>query len=381
MDDMPAGLPNRKTRIESAVRWSIFLGATGLVLYLCLRIVVPFARVIAWSVVLAVTCHPVHERLLRATRRPALSALITSILVVLAVVIPLLSLTGLALYQAQGLVKSLSLSLQQPSGAAGWASAAFAWLARVSGVDAKTIAAWASGHASDLARSAGQYALSIAAGVADTVVSFLLIVFATFLLLRDGRRMLEKIHELLPFERHRSDAVFLRIRDAVHGSVYGVVAIALLQGTLCGGMMWLLGIPSAALWGMLTVFASPIPVVGTAVSWVPAALYLVATGQWAKAIIMGVWGALIVSSVDSFLRPRLVAGRVNLDEFAMFLAMLGGLQAFGVVGIVLGPVIFATAVAIVEALTETKRSGEPADAALYPRGLELAPVRRKGDEQ
>jgi predicted PurR-regulated permease PerM len=162
------------------------------------------------------------------------------------------------------------------------------------------------------------------------------------------------MHGLLPFEQSRSDAVFLRIRDAVHGGVYGVVVIALLQGSLCGAMMWLLGIPSAALWGMVTVIASPVPVVGTAVSWVPASLYLAATGHWPKAIIMAAWGALIVSSVDNFLRPRLVAGRANLDEFAMFLAMLGGLSAFGVVGIVLGPVIFATAAAIVEALTEAK---------------------------
>lgn len=364
MQGNPDGPPDRPTRIESAVKWSIFLAATGLVVYLCLRILVPFAHVIAWSLVLAVTCYPVHQRLLRTTRRPALSALITSTLVVLACVVPLLALTGVAVYQAQVLGKSLSESFRQQSGAAGWAAAAFAWLARRWGVDANTIAAWASGHASELARSAGQYALSIAAGLTDTVVSFVLIVFATFLLLRDGQRMVARIPELLPFERSRSDAVFLRIRDAVHGSVYGVVVIALLQGSLCGGMMWLLGIPSAALWGMVTVLASPVPVVGSALSWVPASLYLVATGQWPRAIIMAAWGALIVSSVDNFLRPRLVAGRVNLDELAMFLAMLGGLQAFGVVGIVLGPVIFATAAAIIEALTEAKPSGEPAAPAM-----------------
>jgi predicted PurR-regulated permease PerM len=292
--------------------------------------------------------------------------LITSALVLLACVIPLLALSGMALYQAQGLVKSVSESIQQQSGAAGWAEAAFAWLARRSGLGATTIAAWASGHASELARSAGQYALSITTGVADTVVSFLLIVFATFLLLRDGQRMLAKMHGLLPFERSRSDAVFLRIGDAVHGSVYGVVVIALMQGALCGGMMWLLGVPSAALWAMVTVLVNPVPVVGPAISWVPATLYLAVTGHWPKAIIMAVWGALVVGGIDGSLKPRLVAKRVDLDEFAMFLAMLGGLQAFGVVGIVLGPVIFATLAAIVEALTEAKPSGEPTGTTPQP---------------
>jgi predicted PurR-regulated permease PerM len=146
-----------------------------------------------------------------------------------------------------------------------------------------------------------------------------------------------------------------------------VVTIALLQGSLCGGMMWLLGVPSAALWGMVTVLASPVPVIGTAISWVPAALYLLATGHWPRAIIMAAWGALIVSSIDSFLRPKLVAGRVNLDEFAMFLAMLGGLSAFGIVGIVLGPVIFATAAAIVDALTEARPEHQATPSATLPR--------------
>ncbi len=364
MEAITNGRPGRPTRIEGAVKWSIFLAGVGLVVYLCLRILVPFARVIAWSVVLAVVCHPVHQRLVRTTRRPALSAFLTSTLMVVACVVPLLAVTGVAVYQLQGLVTSLSESFPPQSGVAGWTAAAVAWVTRRWGVDGNAIAGWASGHASDLARSAGQYALSIAGGVAGTIVAFVLTVFATFLLLRDGPRMLAKIHDLLPFERSRSDAVFGRIRDAVHGSVYGIVVIALLQGALCGGMMWVLGVPSAALWGLVTVLVSPVPVVGTALSWVPASLYLAATGHWPRAIIMAAWGAVIVSSVDNLLRPKLVAGRVNLDEFAMFLAMLGGLEAFGVLGIVLGPVLFATLAAIVEALTEARPSGEPASSAM-----------------
>ncbi len=359
MEARPDERPDRPTRLESVVKWSIFVAATGLAVYLCLRIRIPVAHVIAWSVVLAVTCHPVHQRLLRKTRRPALSALITRTLVVLAVVIPLLALRGTAVYQAQALGKSLADSVQQQTGIARWAAGAVTWVTRRLGIDASTIATWASGHASELARGAGQYALSIAAGVTDAIVSFVLIVFATFLLLRDGQRTLAKIHDLLPFERSRSDAVFLRIRDAVHGSVYGVVVIALIQGALCGGMMWLLGVPSAALWGMIAVLVNPVPIVGPALSWVPASVYLVATGQWPGAIVMAVWGAVIVGGIDGFLKPRLVARRVNLDELAMFLAMLGGLQAFGVVGIVLGPVLFATVAAIVEALTDTKPAKRP----------------------
>jgi predicted PurR-regulated permease PerM len=121
-------------------------------------------------------------------------------------------------------------------------------------------------------------------------------------------------------------------------------------------MFWLLGIPAAALWGLVTVFASMVPFVGTAAVWVPGTLYLLAIGAWPKAIVLAVWGAAIVSSVDNLLRPRLVAGRVRLSGLAMFVAMLGGLQAFGALGIVLGPVLFATAAAILDVLRDMQRS-------------------------
>jgi predicted PurR-regulated permease PerM len=99
-----------------------------------------------------------------------------------------------------------------------------------------------------------------------------------------------------------------------------------------------------------------VPFVGTAAVWVPGTVYLLATGAWPKALVLGVWGAAVVSSVDNFLRPRLVAGRVRLSGVAMFVAMLGGLQAFGALGIILGPVLFATAVAILDVLRETQLS-------------------------
>jgi len=144
--------------------------------------------------------------------------------------------------------------------------------------------------------------------------------------------------------------------------VYGVVAIAAIQGALNGAMFWLLAVPAAALWGLVTVFASMVPLVGTAAVWVPGTVYLLMIGAWQKAILLAVWGAAVVSSVDNFLRPRLVAGRVGLSGLAMFVAMLGGLQAFGALGMVLGPVTFAAAAALVDVLRETQPRSPRADA-------------------
>jgi predicted PurR-regulated permease PerM len=133
--------------------------------------------------------------------------------------------------------------------------------------------------------------------------------------------------------------------------VYGVVVIALLQGTLCGVMFWILGIPSAALWGTVTVLTSVIPLLGAGVVWIPGTLYLFAVGHWPQAIVLALWGTAVVSSIDNFLRPRLVGGRVGLSELVMFFALLGGLQAFGFLGIVLGPVLFAVAASVLDVLS------------------------------
>jgi predicted PurR-regulated permease PerM len=348
--------PDRLTIAPLVMKWSVFLAAAGVVVYLCLLILRPFLGVVAWSTMLATTCYPFHQWLVRRTGRAALSALITSALMVLAVVLPLVFIGGVAVHQLSALGDSLRQALLDPDGMSRRVTATFAPIARRLGLDANAIVAWASGHASEWVAGAGQYTMSAAAGIGGALLSFAFTAFATFLLLRHGERLVASIPDLLPFERTRSQALLLRIRDVVHASMYGVVAIATIQGVLCGGMFWLLGVPAAALWGLVTMFASMLPFVGTAAVWVPGTVYLVVAGSWPKAIVLAVWGAAVVSSVDNFLRPKLVAGRVRLSGLAMFVAMVGGLQAFGALGIILGPVLFATAAAILAVLRETQPS-------------------------
>jgi predicted PurR-regulated permease PerM len=338
------------------MKWSVFFAAAGVVVYLCLLILRPFFGIVAWSMVLAITCYPVQQWLVRRNGRVGLSAAITSVLMVLSVLVPLVVVAAVAVNQLLALGDSLRQAFLHPDGITRRVSAALAPLTQRLGLDPDAIAAWASAHASEWVAGVGQHTMSAAAGVGGAMLSFALIAVATFLLLRHAETLVATIPDLLPFDWARSEALLVRIRDVVHASMHGVVTIATIQGILCGGMFWLLGIPAAALWGLVTVFASLVPFVGTAAVWVPGTVYLLAAGAWSKAIVLAVWGAAVVSSVDNFLRPRLVAGRVRLSGLAMFVAMLGGLQAFGVLGIILGPVVFATSAAILDLLRETQPS-------------------------
>ena len=337
-----------------ALKWTFFLGATALVVYLCLRILSPFLDVIAWSAVLAVTFHPLHEYLVRKTGRKTLSAGLSSALVVVAFVLPLLFIAGLAVNQILAVGDALQRTFTDDGGVNTTTplGQAYDWLTRRVGLDSAAITLWVRQHVSELARPAAEYTVAIATSVTGAILSFVFIIFAMFLLFRDGERIVARFPDLLPFERSRSEALLVRIRDVIYGGVYGVVVIALIQGALCGGMFWVLGIPSAALWGAVTVLTSVMPVVGAAAVWVPGTLYLVVAGHWALAIVLAVWGTAVISGVDNFLRPRLVGDRVGLSELVTFFSLLGGLRVFGILGIVLGPVLFAIVAAVVGALRE-----------------------------
>jgi predicted PurR-regulated permease PerM len=281
-------------------------------------------------------------------------------MVVIAFVIPLLLVAGLAANELVAFGQSLQRMFTEGVEPGGPWGRAYAWVTATLGFDAAEIERWARQHTTELTAIVARNAVGLAAGVTGALVTVLFIIFAMFLLFRDGDRIVAKIPDLLPFERARSETLLRRILEAIHGGVYGVVVIALIQGVLCGGMFWALGIPSPALWGMVTVLTSVVPLVGSAAVWVPGTIYLVLSDDWGRAIVLLVWGTLVISGVDNFLRPRLVSGRVGLSELVMFFALLGGLQVFGVLGIVLGPVLFAIAAAIAEVLTD-KTPAEPVD--------------------
>lgn len=349
---------------QRAFKWAVFLGATGVVVYLCLLVLGPFLDVIAWSSVLAIAFYPVHGYLVRRTGRASLSAFICSVLVVGAILVPLLFVTGLAINQLLALREYLPQSSEDSLDLTGLEPLrrAYDWVTGRLGIEAAEIGAWLREHANALGGTVATYSLTIAANVTGVVVTFIFTIFAMFFLLRDGERMVARIPDLLPFERARSEAMLFRIRDVIYASVYGVVVIALIQGALCGVMFWALGIPAAALWGTVTVVTSVLPLVGAGVVWVPGTLYLLAMGHWPQAIVLAVWGTVAISGIDNFLRPKLVGGRVGLSELVMFFALLGGIQAFGLVGIVLGPVLFAVATSLFDVLGNPQpRGGEHAD--------------------
>jgi predicted PurR-regulated permease PerM len=162
----------------------------------------------------------------------------------------------------------------------------------------------------------------------------------------------------LPLESKQATAIMARTRDVIGASVYGVLAIAIVQGILGGLAFWTLGVPSAIVWGVAMTFLSMIPMLGAFLVWVPAAIYLALTGHAVKAVLLVLWGTLVIGMIDNFLRPKLVGERTKLHELLIFFAVLGGLQVFGVLGIVLGPVVLAITLALMDVFQAANRTSE-----------------------
>lgn len=179
--------------------------------------------------------------------------------------------------------------------------------------------------------------------------------FILFFLFRDGEAMLRRAAVVLPIRREHGHRLVATVRDTLNAIVYGTFFIAILQGALAGLAFWLLGVASPVLWAVVTCLCALLPVIGTTIVILPAISMLIVSGHWIKAIVLLIWGIVVVHPIDNFVRPYLIGGRTRLSTLFVFFSLIGGLAAFGGAGLVVGPVVFATAVSLFQILREELR--------------------------
>jgi predicted PurR-regulated permease PerM len=192
------------------------------------------------------------------------------------------------------------------------------------------------------------FSWNLVGNILGGIVKAFFVVFTMYYLFRDGEKIVKRLPAALPVSPEQGEAIIVRTQEVVSASVYGVVTIATLQGLLGGFAFWLLGVPSPVLWAVLMTFVCMIPIAGSFLVWLPLSIYLMATGHWIKAVMLIVWGALVVSTIDNFLRPKLIKNQTKLHELFVFFSVLGGISVFGLLGIVLGPVVLAITLGLLQ---------------------------------
>lgn len=356
-----------------------FALVTCLVLALALyKILMPFLGPLIWAMFLAFLLHPLHSWLTpKLGNRAQLSALLLTFGVLVLFLGPLAGLSAAFAAQVSDLVRSTqsllteqggpeALSLESIPGVnTAWVEDILTRLQTLFGVEDADLGTWFRQGANQALHWLASMGGRVFLGAIGTVVGFVLMLFILFFFIRDGREMLTTARELIPMEEKYKTRLFDHVGAVTRAMVLGTGLTALIQGTLVGIAFLIVGLPSPLVFAVIALLASLLPFGGTALVWVPAAIVLAAQGRWGATIFMVIWGAVLVSLVDNVVRPMLVSGRANVGTLTVFIGVLGGLAAFGAIGLFLGPVVLALVIALIRLVLEVRR--------MEPSTVESAP--------
>ena len=335
------------------VRDGVLLFLTGIALYLCWLLARPFLAGITWALALAVVAHPLHLRLKRwFPANPA--ALLTDIAVVIVLLAPGALLIQKAIEEASGGFGAIgqnfgSTQVDETLARYPVVASLVDWIKDRFDLD------------QEMKRTAGVLAVQASAVLGGSVrflTQVVIMLVALFYFLRDDQRLLQYLRRLTPLSTREADQLFQRVSDTISATLYGNLVVKIVQGVLGGAMFWALGLRAPILCGIAMALFAMLPVVGTSLIWGPAAIFLLIQGSWVKAIVLAAWGSLVVSLIDNFLYPVLIANELRIHTLGILLSILGGLIAFGLAGIVLGPVILAATTALLE-VWRRRVEGEP----------------------
>jgi predicted PurR-regulated permease PerM len=338
--------------------FNTLLGFTALIggLYLLYVVLAPFLPAIGWAGVVAIATFPIYERLSRRLQKRAnFSAGIMTAAVFLVIVIPAVAIIGLLVQElmraerlvseavARGGFQGIDTVLEHPA-VAPWVERFLNWVGAAQ-LDLKSAAV-------NAAKTVVSFLLGSLGAVIKNLFAFifqlLLIVIALFFVYRDGARLENSFWSVLPMTDDTTAKVRRTTTNVVSAVVLGVLVTAAVQAALAALGYWFVGLPSVVLLGALTFISAFIPVVGTVLIWLPASAYLVLSGNIGYGIALFLWGAVVVGGIDSFLRPMLISGRTGLPLPLMMLGALGGLLAFGLFGLVIGPLALALLLVLYE---------------------------------
>lgn len=335
-------------------RW-FFTICILLALYGAYCLVEPFLIPIFLSVVLVVVVGPVYDFILKVVRgRSALASAVTCLLLILAIALPFFLMAGMITSQAFNLYHTVTQLLSSDQlqdtfkNGMGRLPPYFHWMKDTLGVSQADVLQ----HVGEMVRRVSNFfyenLTTLLASMTNLIIGFALMLFVTFYLLMDGEQMAEKAMALSPLPREMNQQIREDVLRTLRATLKGSVVLAFINGGAGGVGFWVFGAPNALFWGSVMVFASVVPIVGIALVWAPAAIYLIVIGQTWPGVGVAAWCLITGGVCDNILRPKLIGGQANLHPLLTFFSVLGGLSLFGMVGLILGPLLLAVLLSLLE---------------------------------
>jgi predicted PurR-regulated permease PerM len=323
----------------------------------------PFYGAVLWGTVLAIVFAPLYRRFC-ASMRPTLAALATVAVIVLIVILPSTLVMASLVREASSVYAmfksgevNLAGSFQHVLDALpAWAVGLLDRFGLTDLAGIQEVLSAVLGRASQLIAT---QALNVGQATFELVVRLFVMLYLLFFLIRDGDQLFRIIKDAVPLRAEQQRVIFSKFATVVRATVKGTIVVAILQGALGGLMFWFLGIRAALLWAALMALLSLLPAVGAALVWFPVALYLLATGAVWQGLVLIAFGVLVIGLVDNLLRPMLVGTDIKMPDYVVLLSTLGGIEIFGMNGIVLGPLIAAMFMVVWDILSASRRARDP----------------------
>jgi predicted PurR-regulated permease PerM len=323
-------------------------------IYLLYQILSPFLSSIVWAILLAMVLYPVYKKLRTLLgKRELFSALVMTLLVLVVIVLPFtLLMVSLAsdvvnfYHQVEEMIKTGQLQAYFES--VKEVPILKSILARVAKyIDLDPLPLLLK-NVNQISTFIFNQTTSLIKGLSTFVVGFFFTLLSLYYLFKDGSSLFEGLKEAVPLPSKEKELLIQRFKDMIHATMYGGILIALIQGALGGLSFWILGLPSPIFWGTAMGLLSFIPVGGTALIWGPTAIILLIGGAILKGIVLVGIGVFVISMVDNLLRPFFISTRTNIHPLLLFFAVLGGVQAFGLIGVIAGPLIATLFLTLIE---------------------------------
>lgn len=331
---------------------ALFFIVSAVFIYLFYQLIIPFFAPICWAAVFAIIFYPIYERLRKKIKSPGLCSLVMCILILILIIGPIAYLLGALVGEAitaatkiNAWVKSGELK-EQISITLPWIEAIKVKLSEyydISNIQTDQMIKQAIENVSSVILNQSSWVVS---NISRILFYFVLMIFTLYYFFKDGERIIQKMKRVLPLNKIQIDATFKQLKEVIQATMYGSVTVAIVQGTLGGIMFAIFGLPSAVFWGAIMAFLSIVPFLGAFVIFVPAGIILIFSGSIGSGLAIILIGTLVISQVDNLLRPFLISGKTELHPLLLFFTILGGIYLFGLLGAVLGPLIGAVFVTL-----------------------------------
>jgi predicted PurR-regulated permease PerM len=347
---------------ERVMTIALFL-ITAVALALSFMLVQPFIPALTWALALAIVVMPVHRWIERRVSHPNGAAALSLVLVAVTIVAP-------SYFIIQSVAREVTVGVDQvrknlEGETFTTLRQKYPRLGRLLGAVERQVNI--PQIVQQAAAAISTTAVNVVRGSVEGVIGLLVMFFFLFFFFRDRAEALGALRKFLPLTNAEAETVFRRVEDTVYATINGTIVVAFVQGILGGLMFWWLGLTAPFLWGTVMAALSLVPILGAFLVWIPAAIMLALQGHWIKAVILTAWGSIVIGLIDNILYPLLVGKRIQLHIVPVFIALVGGIMIFGGSGLILGPLIFALTLALLEVWRRRTAAGATAEDALEKR--------------